>query len=119
TLRESTVERVAEAKDELINVASARIAEQIRVRLERLAHELPVRKGQSVCRASLRVDARIRENLGSFGLRRRHHQPLAHTPVVIEQVSEIREVDAELPCVSFAADVVEHVLNDAEVHAFG
>ena len=88
------VERVAEAEHELVDVA------QIRVRLERIRDQLIVHECQPIGRSTRRVYGGIRQNLGAVRRSRRKHEALADTPVVVQQVAEVRDVEADLPGVS-------------------
>src|SRR6266850_2501200 len=107
----TSVERIAEAEHELVDVR------QPGVRLERLRHELVVRHRQPVGDTSLRINRGSGEDLGAVRLRNRYDHALADTPVVIQEVSEVREVDSELSGIALSTEVGEDVLGDAEVHS--
>src|ERR1043166_2241267 len=98
-----SIELIPEAQHHHVHVRDAGVG------LPRRREQLAVGGLQVVREAALRVQARAREDLIV-------DETLRHTPVVVEQVAEVRDVETDLAHVA-AAGTMEDVLHDAEVDA--
>src|SRR5262245_54564640 len=102
------VEGVSEADHHYVNVVAVRV-EGGRL-YERRRQQIAAECLQVVREPAIRISARARQDL-VVG------DTLPNAPTVVDEVAEVRDVEANLPRMLGTAQLAEDVLNDAQVDA--